>query len=154
MDHYIEECKACYCKRAREALYYDVYFNCNTCPYAECAEPETRELYLAGVSEREIEYREMEEAEKRIKMRDEEYKRSDQFAETKAFADEVRKKIEGGTLLDKGEFARALRLSESRDARLCGFYSFADLVRYQLAALGYEEAADEICGLIREYFYW
>jgi hypothetical protein len=145
MDRYKEECKACWCKKAQEMMYgYDVWFNCNSCPFAECYEPDTREQFLAGVTEREADYMRFEEAEKRRQMDEEEYRQSSYHQEQVVFADSIRKKVENKVLLSPEEFERALAFRETRTSRYIDFYSVEDLVGYQLSALGYKGAAEEL----------
>jgi hypothetical protein len=145
MDHYKDECKACWCKKAQEMMYgYDVWFNCNSCPFAECYEPDTREQFLACVTEREAEYMRFEEAEKRRQMDEEEYKQSSYHQEQVAFADSIRQKVENNVLLSPEEFERALAFGGTRTSCYIDFYSVEDLVGYQLSALGYKGAAEEL----------
>lgn len=151
MDRYQEECKACWCQKAQEMRYeYDVWFNCNSCPFAECFEPDTREQFLAGVTEREAEMIRFEEAEKLRNMKDEEYIRSKHFRRTASFATTIRKKVDSKTLLSKREFAKALRLCGTRDANKLGFYTFKYLVKYQLSLLGFKAAAEELVNYIED----
>ena len=151
MDKYKAECEACWCKKAREMMYeYDVWFNCNTCPFTECYEPDTRDQYLSGVSEREADWMRFEEAEKLRKMETEEYKASSHHQEQAIFAESIRQKVKNNVLLTPKEFERALAFRYTRDAELLGFYSVTDLVRYQLSALGYAGAAEEIVSYIED----
>ncbi len=151
MDRYKEECEACWCKKAREMMYeYDVWFNCNSCPFAECYEPDTRERYLAGVTEREADYARFEEAEKLRQMEEEDYLRSQRFRRLASFATTIRKKVNNKTLLSKREFAKALDLCGTRAARYLDFYSVEDLVKYQLSALGYKRAAEILAEYIED----
>lgn len=145
MDRYKEECEACWCKQAMQMRYeYDVWFNCNTCPFAECYEPNTRELYLAGVTEREADYARFEEAEKLRKIEEGEYKLSSYHQDQVMFADSIRQKVENNVLLTPEEFERALAFRGTRSSRYIDFYSVEDLVGYQLTALGYKGAATEL----------
>lgn len=151
MDRYKEECEACWCKQATQMRHgYDVWFNCNSCPFAECYEPDTREQFLSGVTEREADYARFEEAEKLRQMEEEEYRRSQHFRRTASFAATIRKKVESKTLLSKREFAKALRLCHTRDANRLGFYAFEYLVKYQLSLLGFEGAAQELVDYIKD----
>ena len=77
MDEYKKECEVCWCKKAKELRFqYDVWINCSACPFAECYEPDTREQFLSGVTEREAEYMRIEEYCRLQKMKEEEYKQS------------------------------------------------------------------------------
>ena len=145
MDEYKQECVACWCKKAQEMRRgYDVWFNCRSCPFAECYEPDTREQFLCGVTEREAEYKRSEEAAKLRMMEEQEYKRSTSFQEQKDFAESVKRKVENNVLLTPEEFERSLAFHWLRDANYIDFFSVEELVRYQLSALGYEGAANEL----------
>ena len=150
MDNYINECKACWCKVAREAIRYDVFINCNACPLSECVEPDTKELFTKGIAEREILYQRAKDRENLQKKQEEEYRRSQHFRRTASFAATIRKKVESETLLSKREFAKALRLCRTRDAKRLDFYTFEYLVKYQLSLLGFEGAAQELVGYIED----
>lgn len=148
MDKYKNECKVCYCKKAKELQFeYDVWINCNTCPFAECYEPDTREQFLAGVNEREVEYMQIEEAEKLRQMREEEYKQSLHFRKQKSFTETIRYKVKNNILLSPKEFKKALAFDE-KDARLLNFYSFTAIIKYQLSLLGYSDGAKIITDYI------
>lgn len=145
MDRYKKECEACWCKQATQMRHgYDVWFNCNSCPFVECYEPDTRERFLSGVTEREADYARFEEAEKLRQAEEEEYRRSQNFRRAASFVTTIRKKVAAKTLLSKREFAKALRLCNTRDAMLLDFFSVEYLVEYQLSALGYKGAAEEL----------
>ena len=151
MDRYKNECRACWCKQAREMQYmYDVWFNCNACPYAECYEPDTREQFLAGVSEREAEYKRYEEAQRLRALSDAKYKKTKQFRAAASFVCTIRKKVESNELLSKREFAKAIKLCDTRNGELLNFYSVKDLVKHQLVLLGYSEAAKGIVKYIED----
>lgn len=149
MDKYEEECKACWCKKAQEMMYgYDVWFNCNSCPFAECYEPDTKEQYLSGVTEREADYIRFEEAEKLRQMERDEYKRSDSFKEHVAFAESIKQKVQNNVLLTPEEFEQSLSFRWTRASEYIDFIHFTELVKYQLSAIGYEGAAKEIVNYI------
>lgn len=148
MDKYKEECEACWCKKAEEMRFeYDVWINCRACPFTECCEPDTRELYLAGVNEREAEYMRMEEAVKLLQMKEEEYKQSLHFRKQKSFAETIRYKVKNNILLSPKEFKKALAFN-GRDARLLNFFSVTDIIEYQLSLLGYSDGAKIIMDYI------
>lgn len=149
MDNYYKECEACWCEKAQEMRYgYDMWFNCRSCPFAECYEPDTREQYLAGVTEREAEYKRFEEAQKLRMMEEQEYKRSTNHQEQKDFAESIKRKVKKNVLLTPEEFERSLAFHYLRDSDYLDFFSVEELVRYQLSALGYEGAAEELASYI------
>ena len=151
MDRYKEECKACWCKQAQGMRYhYDVWFNCNSCPYPECHEPETREQYLRDMAEREADYIRLEEVERLQRMQEDMYRQTKHFRSTTSFAATIRKKVESNTLLSPREFAKALRLCRTEDADRLEFYRLPQLVKFQLSLLGYENAAEEIASYLDE----
>lgn len=145
MDRYKEECEACWCEKATKLRYEnDVWINCNACPFAECYEPDTKDAFLNGQTERDVLYQRAKERDAFLKMQDEEYRQSQHFRRTASFAATIRKKVENNKLLSKREFAKALRLCRTRDANLLDFYTFNYLVKYQLSLLGFSAAAGEI----------
>lgn len=148
MDKYKKECEDCWCKKAEEMRFeYDVWINCRACPFTECYEPDTRELYLAGVNEREAEYIRIEEAEKLRLMEEEEYKQSLHFRKQKSFTETIRYKVKNNILLSPKEFKKALAFDE-KDARLLNFYSFTTIIKYQMSLLGYSDGAKIITDYI------
>ena len=152
MDKYKEECKACWCKTAKEMQHnYSVWFNCRTCPFPDCYEPDTKELYLSGVSAREAEYMLIEKLEKLREMEDEKYMQSDDFKKLSMFSDSVKQKVNNSVLLTPEEFEEALNFCHTRAADKIGFFSVSDLVSYQLSGMGYKGAAKLIVECIEEY---
>lgn len=148
MDAYKKECEACWCKKAEELRFgYDVWINCSACPFAECYEPDTREQFLSGVTEREAEYMQIEEYFRLQKMKDEEYKQSLHFRKQKSFAETIRYKVKNNILLSPKEFRKALEFSD-RDASLLNFFSVTYIIEYQMSLLGYSGAAKTITNYI------
>jgi hypothetical protein len=148
MDIYKKECEACWCKKAEELRFqYDVWINCNACPFTECYEPDTREQFLSGVTEREVEYMRIEEYCRLQKMKEEEYKQTLHFRKQKSFAETIRYKVKNNILLSPKEFKKALAFDD-KDARLLNFFSFTDIIKYQMSLLGYSEGAKMIANYI------
>lgn len=149
MDRYKKECEACWCKQAQAMRYhYDVWFNCNSCPYPECHEPETREQYLSDMTKREADYIRLEEVERLQRMQEDMYRQTKHFRSSASFATTIRKKVENKTLLSPREFAKALHFCRTKNADRLEFYRLTELIKHQLYLLGYANAAEEIVDYI------
>lgn len=150
MKYFRQECKACRCKKSEEMrLRHDVWFNCSYCPLAECYEPDTREQFLSGITEREAKYMQIEEHLRLLKMKEEEYKQTLHFRKQKSFAETIRYKVKNNILLSPKEFRKALEFND-KDARLLNFFSFTDIIKYQLSLLGYSTGAEVIVNYIED----
>jgi hypothetical protein len=122
---------------------YDVWFNCTACPSAECSEPLTRDVFLAGVSRRESEYKRLEELNKNKANLE-----ADRIRRTKSFVETIRRKVEDKELLSQREFVKAFGIADSSDRDAFDFFSPTFLIGYQLSLLGYENVAAVIVSYI------
>jgi hypothetical protein len=132
---------------AQEMARSDVFFNCKTCPFADCYEPDTREEYLADEYDRQAQIQRMIDKENRMRMEREGYEESPYYKRVSDSADKIKRMLVKNTALTDEEFNFALTFA--RDHGSFSPMKFEEVVAFQLKAIGFEKSA----GTVKNYMY-